>query len=65
MNIYTYCKNSTPYYMHNNALNLSRNEMNRLYLMTHQLYTHNSANNLYNETLFTNSAMNTYNRSFF
>ena len=65
MNIYSYYKNSTPYYMHNNALNLSRNEINRLYLMTHQLYTHNSTNDLYNQTLMTNSANNIYNRSFF
>lgn len=64
MNIYYYYKNPMPYYIHNNAQHLSRNEINRLYLMTHQLYTHNSADNLYNETLLTNSAMNTYNRSF-
>ena len=64
MNIYSYYKNSTPYYMHNNALNLSRNEINRLYLMTHQLYTQNSTNDLYNQTLMTNSANNIYNRSF-
>ena len=65
MNIYSYYKNSTPYYMHNNATNLSRNEINRLYLLTHQLYTHNSTNDLYNQTLLTNSANNIYNRSFF
>ena len=53
------------YYIHNNALHLSRNEINRLYLMTHQLYTHNSINDLYNQTLLTNSANNIYNRSFF
>ena len=64
MNIYSYYKNSTPYYMHNNALNLSRNEINRLYLLTHQLYTHNSTNDLYNQTLLANSANNIYNRSF-
>ena len=65
MNIYSYYKNPTPYYIHQNALHLSRNEINRLYLMTHQLYTHNNSSNLYNETLLTNSAMNEYNRSFF
>ena len=64
MNIYSYYKNPTPYYMHNNALNLSRNEINRLYLLTHQLYTHNSTNDLYNQTLLANSANNIYNRSF-
>ena len=64
MNIYSYYKNPTPYYIHHNALHLSRNEINRLYLMTHQLYTHNNTNNLYNETLLTNGAMAVYNRSF-
>lgn len=64
MNIISYYRNPTPYYIHQNALHLSRNEINRLYLMTHQLYTH-SADNLYNETLLTNSAMNAYNRTFF
>jgi hypothetical protein len=64
MNIYSYYKNPSPYYIHQNALHLSRNEINRLYLMTHQLYTHNIASNLYNETLLTNSAMAVYNRSF-
>lgn len=61
MNIYSYYKHPTAYYIHQNALHLSRNEINRLYLMTHQLYTHN---NLYNETLLRNSAMAVYNRSF-
>ena len=66
MNIYSYYKHPLPYYIHNNALQLSRNEINRLYLLTHQLYTHsNTTNDLYNQTLMTNSAMNTYNRSFF
>jgi hypothetical protein len=65
MNIYSYYRNPTPYYIHNNALHLSRNEINRLYLMTHQLYTHNNTNDLYNQTLLTNSANNIYNRSFF
>jgi hypothetical protein len=65
MNIYSYYKNPTPYYIHNYAQHLSRNEINRLYLLTHQLYTHNSVDNLYNETLLTNSAINSYNRSFF
>ncbi len=65
MNIYSYYKNPTPYYIHHNALHLSHNEINRLYLMTHQLYTHNSTNDLYNQTLLANSAINIYNRSFF
>jgi len=66
MNIYSYYKHPTPYYIHQNALHLSRNEINRLYLMTHQLYARsNTANDLYNQTLMTNTAYNTYNRSFF
>jgi hypothetical protein len=63
MNIYSYYKHPMPYYIHNHALQLSRNEINRLYLMTHQLYSNH--NNLYNQTLLTNTATNTYNRSFF
>ena len=64
MYINSYYMHPSPYYIHNNAIQLSRNEINRLYLMTHQLYS-NHNNNLYNQTLLTNSASNTYNRSFF
>jgi hypothetical protein len=55
-----------PYYIHNNAIHLSQTEINRIYLMTHQLYSnHNYNNDLYTQTLLTNTASNTYNRSFF
>lgn len=64
MYINSYYMLPTAYYIHNNAIQLSHNEINRLYLMTHQLYS-NHTNNLYNQTLLTNSASNTYNRSFF